>query len=256
MWTDVLPALLLLQSIAVQAQLPPMPKSAHFTQIVCSSVTGSRNNQLALFDKDRKPLGAVDEDCSITSGPCKVEGNGEIQIGPYTVKHPGAIFGPCVYTDLKMEITATNGFTTVAQQLYATCKVGPYLCGDDENPYIGQLNEVLISEFPSDLVPTSITLREYHKDGCPADQNFADHISNTAGCNLITNTAITNVVVVPKPDMPSTCNLTLFEDQNCLSTKNAVIGPITPGSDPSACIGPIRSSNGTLFQAKGALLRC
>ncbi|KAF2258616.1 hypothetical protein CC78DRAFT_586931 [Lojkania enalia] len=257
MWTDLLLTLLLLQSIAVQSQLPPVPKSARFTQIVCNSATGSRNNQIALFDRDGKPLGAVDENCSLISGPCKVEGFSDITVGPYTVKHPGAIFGPCAYTDVEMEITATDGFNTVNQLLFATCKVSPFPCvGDPEKPTIGTLNEVIISEFPSDFKPTSIVLREYNKDGCPVDQNFGDEISNAAGCNLITNTGITNVVVIPKPDMPSTCVLTLYDDRNCFSTSNAEIGPITPGSDPSACIGPIRNSKGDVFEAKAAMLKC
>ena len=259
MWTDLLPTLLLLQSIAVQAALPPMPKSAHFTQIVCPSVTGSRNNQIALFDAGGAPLpnGAVDENCSLISGPCKVEGFSNITVGPYTVVHPGAIFGPCVYKDVKMEITATDGFNTVRQQLFASCNVAPFAaCGTPEKPIIGTLNEVVMSEFPSGFKPTSIVLREYNKDGCPADQNFSDQISNTAGCNLITNTGITNVVVVPKPDMPSTCVLTLFADTNCFSTGNAVLGPITPGSNPGSCIGPIRNQKGDVYEPKAAILKC
>ncbi|PUU77962.1 hypothetical protein B9Z19DRAFT_1127531 [Tuber borchii] len=257
MWTSLLPTLLLLQSIAVQAQLPPMPKSAHFTQIVCPSATGNRNNQIALFGGDGKPLGAVNENCSLISGPCKVEGFSNIIVGPYTVVHPGAIFGPCIYKDVKMEITATDGFNTVRQQLFASCNVVPFVCPiDEEKATTGQVNEVLISQFPSDFKPTSITLREYNKDGCPADQNFADQISNTAGCNLITNTGITGVVVVPKPDMPSGCLLTLFPDRNCFSASKAVLGPITPGSNPGSCIGPLRDSKGNPFVAQSALLTC
>jgi len=257
MWTDLLATLLLLQSIAGQAALPPMPKSAHFTQIVCLSVTGSRNNQISLLDKGGAPLGAVDENCSLISGPCKVEGFSNITVGPYTVIHPGAIFGPCVYKDLKMEISATDGFNTVSQQLFATCHVAPFAaCGTPDKPIVGTLNEVVMSEFPSDFKPTSIVLREYNKNGCPADQNFSDQISNTAGCSRITNTGITNVVVVPKPDMPSTCVLTLFADTNCFSPGNAVLGPITPGSDPGSCIGPIRNQKGDVYEPKAAILKC
>jgi len=257
MWIDLLPTLLLLQSIAVQAQLPPMPKSARFTQVVCPSVTGSRNDQIALFDRNGKQLGAVNENCSLISGPCKVEGSSDISVGPYTVQHSKAVFGPCAYKDLEVEIAATAGFITAKQKLFATCHVASFLCpGEPEKLIIGTINEVMMSEFPSDFKPTSIGLREYNKDGCPADQNFSDQISNTAGCNLITHTGITNVVVVPKPDMPSTCVLTLYSDTNCFSTSNAQIGPITPSSDPSACIGPIRNSAGNVFEAKAAILRC
>ncbi|PUU74182.1 hypothetical protein B9Z19DRAFT_1133742 [Tuber borchii] len=257
MWTDHLTALLLLQSIAVQARLPPMPKSAHFSQIACPSVFQSRNNLIGLFDRDGKSLAAITENCSLISKPCEIEGSSDLTVGPYTVVHPGAIFGPCVYKDLKIEITATDGSNnfTARQRLFATCKVGPISC-DPENPIIGQFNEVIMSEFPSDFKPTSIDLREYNMNGCPADQNFGDLISNTGGCNLITNTGITNVVVVPKPDMPSTCVLTLYADTNCESPSNAKIGPITPASHPSACIGPIRNSTGDVFAAKGALLEC
>ena len=259
MWTDLLPTLLLLQSIAIQAALPPMPKSAHFTQIVCPSATGSRNNQIALFDAGGAPLpnGAVNENCSLISGPCKVEGFSNITVGPYTVIHPGAIFGPCVYKDVQMEISATDGFNTVRQQLFATCNVAPFAaCGTPDQPIIGTLNEVIISEFPSDFKPTSVVLQEYNKDGCQSDQNLGDLISNTVGCKLITNTGITSVVVKPKPDMPLTCNLTLYADRDCISTSKAVLGPITPGSDLSACIGPIRNSAGRVFVPQAAILKC
>lgn len=257
MLSDLLPTLLLLQSIMVRAQFPPMPKSAHFTQIACPSATAARNNQLALYDKDGKPLGAVNENCSAISRSCKVEGFSDVTIGPYTVKHSGAIFGPCAYHNLGIEITATDGSTTATQQLFATCKVVPFVCQiDEDRAVIGQLNEVVITEFPSDITPTSIILQEYNKDGCPADQNFGDQISNTVGCNLITNTGISNVIVIPKPDMPSTCILTLYDDMNCASTSNANIGPIAPGTDPSGCIGPIRNLNGDVFEAKGAMLKC
>ena len=235
-----------------------MPKNAHFTQIVCPSATGSRSNQISLQDGDRKPLpnGVVAESCSLIS-PCKLEGLSNITVGPYTVVHPGAFFGSCLYKDLNVEVTATDGFNEVRQQLFATCKIAPFpACGaDPDNPILGTLNEVVMSQFPSDFKLTTITLREYNKDGCPADQHFEDNISNAAGCNGITNTGITNVVVVPKPDMPSTCLLTLHSESNCFG-KSAVLGPITPGSDPGSCIGPIRDSQGNLFEPKGAILRC
>ena len=257
MWTDVLPTLLLLQSIAVQAQFPPIPKSAHFTQTVCDGATGSRNNQLVLFDAIGEPLRSVNETCSPNSGPCKVEGSSDITVGPYTVKHPGAIFGPCVYKDMKIEITTTDGPNPVKQQLFATCNVGPFACaGDPDKPSTGTLNEVIISEFHTDFKPTSIDLREYNKDGCPADQNFGDQISSISGCNLITNTGITSVLVVPNFDMPSTCLLTLYADRDCTSTSKAVLGPITPGSNPGACIGPIRNSTGGVFVPQAATLKC
>ena len=257
MWTDGLPTLLLLHSIVLQAQFPSMPSSAHFTQTVCPSATGSRNDQIELFDSDGKQLGAINETCSPVSGPCKIEGSSDITIGPYTVKHPGAIFGPCVYKDGKMEITTSDKFNTLTQQLFATCKVGPFACaGDPEKPTIGTLNEVIISEFPSDFKPTSVVLREYTGDGCEPDQNPGDLISNTVGCKLITNKGIVSVVVEPKPDMPSTCNLTLYADLDCISTSKAVLGPITPGSDLSACIGPIRNSTGGVFAPQAAILKC
>ncbi|PUU78295.1 hypothetical protein B9Z19DRAFT_1065163 [Tuber borchii] len=255
MWTDLLLTLLLLQSIAVQAELPPMPKSAHFTSIVCPSIIGSRNNQIDLHDGDGKPLGLAHESCSLISGPCKVEGTSNITVGPYTVIHPGAVFGPCAYRDMVMQITATDGVNTARQLLFATCGVIPFVC-DPERGIVGQVNEVRMSELPS-APPTSIVLQEYNANGCPEDQDFGDQISNTAGCIPITNTGITNVVVVPKPDMPSTCILTLFADTNCFSDSSyALIGPIAPASHPSACIGPIRNPSGNLFEAKGATLHC
>ena len=120
MWIDLLPTLLLLQNIAVQAQLPPMPKSAHFTQIRCDGITQSRNNQIALFDGDGKSLGSAAEGCSLINPfPCKLEGLGNITVGPYIVSHPRAFFGACFYKDVKMEIIATDGINTVKQQLFA-----------------------------------------------------------------------------------------------------------------------------------------
>jgi len=256
MWTDLLPTLLLLQSIAVQAQLPPMPKSGLFTQIVCDSITQTHLNQIVLFDKDRKNLGTVAESCSLIS-TCKLEGFSNITVGPYTVMHPRAFFGTCLYKNAQMEITATDGFNTVRQQLFATCELSPFQCqSGPDKPSVGELHEVKISEFPTDLKPTSIVLREYNKDGCPADQNFSDTISNTGGCSLITTPGITNVVVVPKPDMPSTCVLTLFADTNCFSSSNPQLGPITPGSNPGSCIGPLRNQNGDVFEPKAAMLKC
>ncbi|PUU78296.1 hypothetical protein B9Z19DRAFT_1127003 [Tuber borchii] len=156
-----------------------------------------------------------------------------------------------------MEITATDGFNTVRQQLFATCKVTSFAgCSvDPEKAIPGTLNGVVMSQFPSDFKLTTITLREYNKDGCPADQNFSNNISNAAGCNGITNTGITNVVVVPKPDMPPTCLLTLYSDTTCCSPNNAVLGPITPGSDPGSCIGPPRDSKGNPLVARAATLR-
>ncbi|PUU73406.1 hypothetical protein B9Z19DRAFT_1163126 [Tuber borchii] len=257
MWTDLLPTLLLLQSIAVQAQLPPMPKSALFTQIACDSITQTRFNQIALFDKDHKNLGTVFESCSHISGPCKLVGFTNITVGPYTVMHPGAFFGTCLYKNAQMEITATDGFNTVRQQLFATCELSPFLCQSaPDKPSVGELHEVKMSEFPTDLESTSIVLQEYNKDGCPADQNFFDEISNTGGCQLITTPGINNVVVVPKPNMPSTCVLTLFADTNCFSPNNPQLGPITPGSNPGSCIGPIRNQNGTVLEPKAAILKC
>ena len=225
---------------------------------MCPSVTGSRKNQIALLDGNRKPLGAVDEDCSFISGPCKVEGLGNITAGPYTVVHPGAFFGPCTYKDAKMEITATDVFNTVREQLFATCKVAPFAAcpGDRDKPNIGLLYEVVMTQFPSDFRLTTFELQEYNKDGCQADQNFSDQISNAARCNGITNTGITNVGVVPRPDMPSTCLLTLHPDTNCFSPNDAVLGPITPGSNPGSCIGLIRDSKGNAFVPKAATLKC
>ncbi|PUU74183.1 hypothetical protein B9Z19DRAFT_1133743 [Tuber borchii] len=257
MWTYLLSTLLLLQSIAVQAQLPPRAKNGLFTQIACDSITQTRQNQLALFDGDHKPLpnGVVFESCSLISGPCKIEGFSNVTVGPYTVVHPNAIFGPCQYTDVPMEITTTDGFNTVRQQLFASCELSPFTCKTNP-PSIGEVHEVKISEFPTDFKPISIVLKEYNKDGCPADQNLSDQISNTLGCNRITNPGITNVVVVPKPDMPSGCLLTLYSDANCFSTSNAVLGPITPGSSPGSCIGPLNDSKGNKFVAQAAILKC
>ena len=259
MWTDLLPSLLLLQMIAVQlpqtiaveVHLPPMPKSAQFTQIICSE--DDRSNKIELFDGDGKPLRTVTEFCG--SG-CSFGGTSNITLGPYTVIHPDVIFGHCTYKESRMEITATDGSYTAIEQLFATCKSGPIVCnGDSRNATIGEINEVIMRESPNFNLAT-IGLREYSKDGCPADQNFSNQISNQPDCNPITNTGITNVVVVPKPDMLSTCVLTLYADTNCFSPSNAKIGPITPSSNPSACIGPIRNSTGDVFEAKSATLRC
>ena len=110
MWPDLFfPTLLLLQSIAVQAQLPPMPKSALFTQIACDSITQTRLNHLALFDTNHKSLGTVFESCSLISGPRKLEGFSNITAGPYTVMYPRAFFGVCLYKNAQIEIKG-NGW--------------------------------------------------------------------------------------------------------------------------------------------------
>ena len=108
-------------------------------------------------------------------------------------------------------------------------------------------------ELPCTFKPTSIHLQLYKTNGCPAGQNIVNQISNTK-CTQITNTGITTVVVVPKPDMPSNCVLTLYADTNCFSTSNASIGPITPSPNPSVCIRPIGNSAGDLFEVKSAVL--
>ncbi|PUU81084.1 hypothetical protein B9Z19DRAFT_1062946 [Tuber borchii] len=142
------------------------------------------------------------------------------------------------------------------RQLFATCRAGLVVCdGDSGTPTIGQRHEVIIREAPN-FYPTSIGLREYNKDGCPTDQNFSDQISNQSEYNLISADFITNMVVDPKPNMLSTCILTLYADRNCFSPSNAKIGPITPRSNPSACIGPIRNWTGDVFEARSATLRC
>ena len=257
MWTDLLPALLLLQSIAVQAQLPPMPKSALFTSTICDSPTQIRFNKLALFDTNHKSLGTISERCSTISGPCKLEGFGNITVGPYTVVHPQAFFGVCVNKNAQMEIIATDGSNAVRKQLFATCEVSPFLCqSSPDQPNVGELHEVKMSEFPVDLEPTSIVLQEYNKTGCPTDQNSFDEISSTGGCQILNTPGITSVIVVPKPGMPSTCNLTLFADTNCLSPDNPQLGPINPGPNPGSCIGPISNQKGSVFEPKAATLKC
>jgi len=155
-----------------------------------------------------------------------------------------------------MDITATDGSYTAIEQLLATCRAGPIVChGDSGTPTIGQLNQVIMRKAPN-FNQASIGLPEYNKDGCLADQTFAKQISNQPNCNLISGTGITNGVVVPTPNMLSTCVLTLYADTNCFSPSNANIGPITPSLNPSACIGRIRNSKGVVFEAKSASLRC
>ena len=106
----------------------------------------------------------------------------------------------------------------------------------------------------------SVQLLGYNQDGCQTEQIISTTIVRITDCSLIaplsSNTGITNVVVVSNDQLPSTCILTLYEDSNCRGTSNANIGPITPTSLPSACIGPIRDSAGNLFQAKAAILNC
>ena len=102
--------------------------------------------------------GAVRENCSLSSEACNVESLSDITVGPYTVNHTAAFFGYCTYQNLKIEITATDGFNKTQQQLFATCKVGSTLCGEDSGPrFLGQFNEVIMRELPF----TSIGLQKY-----------------------------------------------------------------------------------------------
>ncbi|PUU74886.1 hypothetical protein B9Z19DRAFT_1156178 [Tuber borchii] len=106
-------------------------------------------------------------------------------------------------------------------------------------------------------VGNTIVLLGYNKDGCPGDVTPASQISDTTSCNFINGIGISNVKVLPIPDMPPTCILTLYADTNCLSNSNAKIGPIAPApAHFSACIGPIRDPSGAIFEAKGATLQC
>lgn len=256
MWTYLLPTLLLLQSIAVQAQSLPPAKFAQFTQIICPSITGSRQNQLAIYDKDHNSLATYTETCSILPiSKCNLQGLSDVTLAQYTVMHPNAFFGYCEYKDLEVKISVTEGSQTETQVLYARCGSTPFPC-EGTSTDLGTINQVIMREFPSTHQPTSIFLKEYNQDGCPADQNFGDEISNSAGCVPLTNTGSTHVVVVPKPDMPSSCVLTLYADASCFAPTQLNIGPITPGSDPGSCIGPIWDLGERKFEAKSAMLNC
>lgn len=93
--------------------------------------------------------GAVGENCSLSSEACNIESLSDITVGPYTVNHTTAFFGHCTYQNLKIEITATDWFNKTQQQLFATCKVGSTLCGEDSGPrFLGQFNEVIMRELP------------------------------------------------------------------------------------------------------------
>ena len=102
----------------------------------------------------------------------------------------------------------------------------------------------------------SVFIEGFNTDGCPRELHFGADILTTIGCNPITITGITTVIVYAKDAMPSTCILTLYADSQCIGPSKADIGPIFPTSRPSACIGPIRDSTGAVFEAKGAHLQC
>ena len=103
----------------------------------------------------------------------------------------------------------------------------------------------------------SIHLQGYTQDGCPAEPNFSADVHRTfTGCNPITSTGITKVVVIANDKLPSTCILFLFDNSDCAGAFSAKIGPITPTSIPSACIGPIRNPAGNVFQGKAVRLLC
>lgn len=127
---------------------------------------------------------------------------------------------------------------------------------DPEKPTIGVVHEVRMEEIPSTVPRTSVDLREFNKDNCPADQNFGDEISSVGGCQWLSNTGISSVRVRPQAaDMPSNCYLTLFEDRQCFSQNNAVIGPIKPGTQVGDCTA-VKNVDGVGFVAQAAILRC
>ena len=105
-----------------------------------------------------------------------------------------------------------------------------------------------------------ITLKGYTKDGCQGEPDIDTTITYVSSCNAITSTdvspGITNVIVVAQDKLPSTCILTLYDDKYCRGDGYAQIGPITPTSNPSACIGPIRNPAGNLFGARAAGITC
>ena len=110
--------------------------------------------------------------------------------------------------------------------------------------------------FPG-LKAGSVLLQGYDKDGCPPEPNFSATIrSEIFKCTPITNTGITNVVVIANEQLPTTCKLFLYDNGNCGGTHSADIGPIFPTSLPSACIGPIRNPAGDVFEAKSVDLIC
>ena len=124
-----------------------------------------------------------------------------------------------------------------------------------------QITQTITKTAPCEPLPTdssinSVILLGYNLNGCPTVPNFGANIRSIIGCNPITNTGITNVVVITNEELPPTCVLTLYADSDCLGTSSAEIGPILPISHPSACIGPIRNPAGELFVAKGATLDC
>ena len=103
----------------------------------------------------------------------------------------------------------------------------------------------------------SILLQGYSQDGCPTEPNFSADVGSTfTGCNPITSTGITKVVVIANDQLPTSCVLFLFDNSNCSGASSAEIGPIFPSSTPSACIGPIRNPAGNVFEAKSVRLMC
>ncbi|PUU78297.1 hypothetical protein B9Z19DRAFT_1127007 [Tuber borchii] len=102
--------------------------------------------------------------------------------------------------------------------------------------------------------PKWIELKGFSKDGCQEELDFDATIDES--CRIISSTGITNVVVVARDSLPSTCILTLYADDDCKGDSYAQIGPITPTSVPSVCIGPIQNPAGELFGAKAASIKC
>ena len=102
----------------------------------------------------------------------------------------------------------------------------------------------------------SVLIQGFNTDGCPREPRVGANILTTIGCNPIGVTGITTVMVYANEKMPPTCILTLYADSQCIGASRADIGPIFPTSRPSACIGPIRDSNGDVFEAKAAHLQC
>ena len=111
---------------------------------MCPSITGSRTNQLVLFDSAGKSLGVKNGGCNFLKigAGCALEGNSDITIGKYVVKHPNAYFGACTYENGEATITGTFEDGDVTETYSLQCSAGPADCGVDGNgfPVLGGEN--------------------------------------------------------------------------------------------------------------------
>jgi hypothetical protein len=98
---------LALGTLLASGELINMPESISLWENLCPTVTGSRFNQVRLYDESKNMLAVAAGSCNIAGigAGCALEGFSNITIDNYVVSHPNAIFGSCAYENPNITVT-------------------------------------------------------------------------------------------------------------------------------------------------------